>query len=276
MSEYKYTKDGKKVAVIGKLNNEEWIVQEIFVSNGKEFPAGENFVERTLLDEPAETWEHRQTREAKENLEKYKAQIEALEKEARIKRRKRDAAQLINRATEKYQNIDFEQLNTLFAFMVGEITHLVTKRYSGYEIVSLVDGIEATDNWHGRVSLDGIKLVSLFGCNNEGRRGQDDRTFSLDYRVNNYQDGSGNWGKIYPCSSLEEAKQKVDEFLSDEDACDNSIKLKKKYNLANPTKKKIKEYYARCVKGKKENVKSAKQILKDKEKELREAEKMAL
>lgn len=274
-TKYKYTKDGKKVVVIGKLNNEEWIVQEIFVSNGKEFPSGENFVERTLLDEPAETYQSRQAKVLEGNLENLKSKIQTLEDESRIKRRKRDVAQLINRATEKYQNIDPEQLDTLFAFIAGEITHIIIEKYSGYEIVSLFDGVEATDSWYGRISLDGLKLVSLFGCNKEGERHKKDRTFRLDWRINRYRDGSGDWTKIWPCSSIEAAVQKLNELLLGKDATEKYIALKKKYRLANPTKAKIKEYYARCIESKKDSVVSAKTALKTKEQELREAEKKA-
>ena len=48
--EIKYTKDGKKVAILGKLNDTTWIVQEIFILNGQELPCGENFTTKTLLD----------------------------------------------------------------------------------------------------------------------------------------------------------------------------------------------------------------------------------
>lgn len=55
----KYTKEGKKVAIVGKINNTQWIVQEIFVSGDNEFPSGENFVVTSLLDVPAETYQSR-------------------------------------------------------------------------------------------------------------------------------------------------------------------------------------------------------------------------
>lgn len=63
MSDYKYTDDGKKVAVIGKLNAEQTIVQEVFVSQGQEFPSGENFVVKSLHDKPAESWKAKSLRE---------------------------------------------------------------------------------------------------------------------------------------------------------------------------------------------------------------------
>ena len=40
----KYTTDGKKVVVIGNLNSQEKIVQEVFIINDAEIPSGENFV----------------------------------------------------------------------------------------------------------------------------------------------------------------------------------------------------------------------------------------
>lgn len=57
MENIKYTTDGKKVVVIGDLNQTEKIVQEIFVTNnGDEIPSGERFVVKSLLDEPAKSW----------------------------------------------------------------------------------------------------------------------------------------------------------------------------------------------------------------------------
>lgn len=41
MTDIKYTGDGKKVLVVGKLNAIQTIVQEIFVSAGQEIPSGE-------------------------------------------------------------------------------------------------------------------------------------------------------------------------------------------------------------------------------------------
>jgi len=83
MSEYKYLKDGRKVAVVGRLNNNQWIVQEIFVSGDQEFPCGEHFVETTLLDKPptdADVKEYR-ARKNKEDYINIRKKIAALEKE---------------------------------------------------------------------------------------------------------------------------------------------------------------------------------------------------
>ncbi|HEI9857545.1 TPA: hypothetical protein SLO96_000850 [Proteus mirabilis] len=51
--ETKFLSDGRKVAVLGKLNTTESIVQEIFVTDsGVEIPSGENFTTKSLHDEP--------------------------------------------------------------------------------------------------------------------------------------------------------------------------------------------------------------------------------
>ncbi len=68
MSKIKYTTDGKKVVIIGDLNQTDKIVQEIFVTeNGDEIPQGERFVVRSLLDQPAKSWKETKLEEL-ENL----------------------------------------------------------------------------------------------------------------------------------------------------------------------------------------------------------------
>lgn len=69
MSNIKYTTDGKKVVVVGELNQTETIVQEIFVTeNGDEIPQGERFVVKSLLDQPSESWKEKKLRELAETF----------------------------------------------------------------------------------------------------------------------------------------------------------------------------------------------------------------
>jgi len=273
MAENKYTKDGKKVAVIGKLNNEEWIVQEIFVADGKEFPAGENFTTKTLLDKPAETYYERRQKEFKQRIERIEGEIRTAEKKCQIVERKATTGRLINYATEKYADIDLEQLDTLFAFMAGQITHVVLENYSDYIIESLVDAVEAVDSYNGRISSDGLRLVSLFGCRESGERDKSDRSFRLDWKINQYRDGSGSWHTIYPCKSYGDAVAKLDELISQkENATEHLIATKEKYGLANPTKEKIKAYRQRVIEDKKQSVEKMENAAKKARAELEEAD----
>lgn len=270
----KYTKDGKKVKVLGKLNDTTWIVQEIFVNeSGQELPAGENFTEKTLLDEPAETWQDRHNKELKEREAKIEAEIERLEKKRGIVKREVDVSALVNRFTEKYQNIDISELDTLFAFMTGQITHVVKENYGDYEIISVIDALKKIDNHRHWPSFEGLKLVSLFGCCERGCRyekGKDDWSCSLSYGINEYRDGSGSWTKIYPCISYKEAVLLLDDLITEKEANHNLIELKEKHSLKNPTNKKIKAYRNNCIKSKKEQIKSVEKKLLERKKELQE------
>ena len=258
----KYTKDGKKVAVLGKLNNEEWIVQEIFVTNGKEFPGGENFTTKTLLDEPAKSWAEKHKDETERTLKAARAVLEKLQTDTKIIRQKKNAADLINKIIASYSEIDVAQLETLCLFVSGQITHCVIKTWNGYQIRQLAD-LLSSNNDYGR--LEGIKLVSLFGCRENGERQNGDRYYSLAWRINQYRDGSGSESTIWPCVSHDAAIAKIDELIADSPACQELIDLKKKYNLQNPTAEKISDYRKKYLDAQEKNVEDKRGVLRAEE-----------
>lgn len=199
MSDIKYTDDGKKVMVVGKLNAQQTIVQEIFVSAGQEIPSGENFVVKSLHDAPAESWKEKNLRELEARYEtdrkKLQAQIDDQERRLCLER---DKAKLQTSVLLQFvKNSDESQLETLKNFMAGQITHLFVSGYSP-EIISWKDSNQVydADSFYHHARLDGIKLVSLMG-NSEG---------DLSYRLHQYRDGSGGSSKtIYPTTSYEAA-----------------------------------------------------------------------
>lgn len=269
--EIKYTRDGKKVAVLGKLNDETWIVQEIFVhDDGQELPCGENFTEKTLLDKPAIIWKDKHSKELQEQESKLKQEIEGLRKKASVVKRTSEVAKLINKITEKYMDLNISELDTLIAFLSGQITHIIAEKYGDYTIVSIIDALEDIDNSMHWLSFDGLKLISLFGCRDNGTRYKDDRTFDLRWRINTYRDDSGSWKTIHPCNSYEEAVSQLDNLLSEKDATEKLIQLKEKHKLNNPSQEKIKEYKNRCIESKKERVREAKAAFDKRKKELQE------
>lgn len=236
--ETKYTADGKKVAVLGKLNNEEWIVQEIYVDDGREFPAGENFVCKTLLDTPSKT--HLSYRVERQEMELAKLDKEIEE----IRKKQRELTRTYNRdaITERVRGIQrkfaLEELDTLFDFLNDEITHVVMRKWRGYGIVEFGKAIEDADGTH----FDGLKLVSLFGTRSNGARNDNERSLTLDWRINQYRDGSGSWKEIIPFKSYEAAVEYIDDAIKDEDATETNIEMKGKYGLRNPTDDKIQVY----------------------------------
>ena len=72
----KYTQDGKKVSVVGKINNTQFIVQELFISGENEFPAGDNFVVSCLLDTQAETVKTREEKQIQATITRLKEKEE--------------------------------------------------------------------------------------------------------------------------------------------------------------------------------------------------------
>lgn len=198
MTDIKYTSDGKKVLVVGKLNAEQTIVQEIFVSAGQEIPSGENFVVKSLHDAPAESWKEKNLRELEQRYEKDRKsldrQIEDQEKRLSLVRDKAKAHADVLLSFVK--NSDESQIETLKLFMAGQITHLFVAGYSP-EIISWAESskVHDIDSWHGRTKLEGIKLVSLMG-KSDG---------DLSYRLHDYRDGSGSSKTIYPATSYEAA-----------------------------------------------------------------------
>ena len=202
----KYTSDGRKVIIVGKLNSEQSIVQEIFVCDGQEVPSGENFVVSSLHDAPAESWKEKNLRELEERYEKTKKNIEGrmdlMQKRMSLAESK--AKYRANALLAFAENSDNEQLQLLHAFLGGEITHFFVDSYPP-EIVTWDDDENYdVDSWSGRINVDGMKLVSIFGIS-EGK---------LDYRIHQYRDGSGGGlKKIVPCTSREAALAEAQKVL---------------------------------------------------------------
>jgi len=191
MSEFKYTTDGKKVVVIGKLNATETIVQEIFVrTDGSEIPSGEQFVTKSLHDAPSISWKEKREKEIAESL--YRTEEEAKIKTARMLREmqladvKASALYAFNKSATR------EQLKTLQAFVSGEIKYLCISKYSDLTIVPFDDAIPQRED-HQRIEW--LRLLSLFGRTNG----------DMQWRIGQYSDGSGCDEIVFPAKSLDDA-----------------------------------------------------------------------
>ncbi|EKT4561858.1 hypothetical protein QEM42_003052 [Pseudomonas putida] len=200
MNNIKYTSDGRKVVVVGKLNAEQTIVQEIFVSNGQEIPSGENFVVKSLHDAPAVSWKENDLKKQEERYERETKRLkDDLESQSRRLGIAREKAKSHADVLMAFANkADEAQLDTLKKFLSGEITHLYMAGYSP-EIFEWADDLKSfdtdNDSWNRRVKVDGMKLVSLFGYSDG----------NLAYRLHTYRDGSGGSAEIHPATSYEQA-----------------------------------------------------------------------
>lgn len=215
MSNIKYTKDGKKVNVVGKLNNADYIVQEIFVTDdGAEIPAGENFVVSSLLDEPVKSWKEKEL----EKLEaKYASDRQAwersIEQQSRDMRLKHDtikeqckaASALLRSSESDLSDRMLDAFEQMADFVSGDITHVFIEGYHP-EVRRFEDVAIYEDRDFGGVRVDGLKLITLFGMTDG----------SLQWKINRYRDGSGHdWRPVYPCRSYGEALELAQERLDD-------------------------------------------------------------
>lgn len=244
MADIKYTTDGKKVAIVGKLNNVDWIVQEIYVSGELELPAGEHFLCSNLLDAPAISWKQKAEYELENRCVNLKLSVKTIEDQIEVLNRTRRISTVLNKVISAHGEADIAQLETLFDFIGNRITHVVTDRYGTIRIEEFSKFCEATEGSRH----DGLRLVSLFGCNSSGKRHDTDK-LSLSWRINRYRDDSGDWVNIFPCKSLNAAIATVDSLIKDRDANESLIKLKHKHGLKNPTEYKIKEYELKVSEG---------------------------
>ncbi|MFD3300278.1 hypothetical protein [Aquipseudomonas alcaligenes] len=198
MNNIKYTSDGKKVLVVGKLNAEQTIVQEIFVSNGQEIPSGENFVVKSLHDQPAESWKEKTLRELESRYESQRKKLEAEinDQYARLSNAKEKARHHADALFKFIKNGDSSHLDLLKKFAAGQVTHIFVGGYSP-EIIDWLNDDKGfdVDRYNGRRTIEGIKLVSLFGYSDG----------SLEYRLHSYRDGSGGSEQVFPTTSYAEA-----------------------------------------------------------------------
>ncbi len=251
----KFTNEGKKVIIIGALNSQETIVQEIFIIDGKEKPSGENFVVKSLHDKPAVSW-----KEA--NLIALNLQYEKLKKQfdtdiSVLERKIRDKSSVLRHkfnslsAVEKNVDSNPKVLSRVLDFLSGEITHVALDNYNGIEIREFDSAIEQKEDYDSSK----IKLCTVFG-KSDG---------SLEYRINTWSDGSGRDSTlIYPFKSYEEAKEKAKEMIVskfDQYPSEDLIKKAKELGLKLDSEK-VKAYYNKVNQGIKDNILRAEESIK--------------
>jgi len=182
--EQKFLSDGRKVVVVGQLNNTEWIVQEVFVSStGDELPSGERFVTKSLHDFHVETWKSKEEKKLEESLKSLKQKQDEIQNSIGKLKHEREAYEKAFKSTKRLYDtlstqIDVGAFELLCDVMAGNIKYIVEASDFGiYEPKLFMEQLKSPDSY----SME-IKLISLFG-RSDG---------SLTYKMNQYYDGSGS------------------------------------------------------------------------------------
>lgn len=213
--DYKYTTDGKKVVVIGALNSKETIVQEIYIVDGSEIPAGEHFIAKSLLDAPAETYKSKEEKRLTESIERQKAELAKMEKlVAQFRERCVKSMEVKLRWIDNITEPEVKNVITAITdYITGVYTHVVFKHGSKYLIHEWSSDlfVNTESRYYDAIyRYDSVRLVSIFGYYGEDRDGRR----PLDWQVNSYSDGSGGCNtKFKPCKSYAEAVEAVKSFI---------------------------------------------------------------
>lgn len=183
MKNIKYTTDGKKVVVIGDLNQTEKIVQEIFVTNnGDEIPSGERFVVKSLLDEPSKSWKEKMLEQIEKDYTtktcEWELKIKSLNKEKNreYKLIESEVKWLKNVAKQPIEKQIKDIINTLTIF-ISDKPKWVFRDGWDWNIQELNKELELNDDGNIR-----FRLLSLYG-NSEGE---------ITWRTNRWWNGDGS------------------------------------------------------------------------------------
>lgn len=227
MNTIKFTSDGKKVAIIGKLNAQETIVQEIFIVGDAEIPSGENFVVKSLHDAPSISWKDQEIKRVKEYNERLiktlndenKRYDEAISRATqRLKEETKKLSDKFKFIASAVKNADENSFNALLNFLEGKIKFLV--KNDGYPDILIFS--QEAEKYSDNDYWSGINLISLFG--------KDDGT--LQFRIFDYYDGYKSYINVIPFETEQEAILKLHEVIDNiKEYNEHIISVAKKYEI---------------------------------------------
>lgn len=199
MTDYKFLSDGRKVVVIGQLNNVESIVQEIFVTeSGDEIPSGERFTTKSLHDEPVISYKEKKIKDIENVINQIESEREtASKKKENILTELKSYTDILKSTKVLVDNFKNEkELDTFCQFMTCNIEYLVIDGYTITPPFKMIDIVQEYSNYYSNErDYTGLKLLSVLGDSNG----------SLNYNINRYSDGSGNREGLTPFTNREDA-----------------------------------------------------------------------
>lgn len=199
--ETKFLSDGRKVVIVGQLNNTETIVQEVFVTQqGDELPGGERFVVKSLHDQPVESYLSREKAKQEKALADTRLKIDGINREiGQLRNTLSFWKEMVKQVGAFAKHIDDADLDHFSDVMTGQVSFAVRHNYTLPSIDKFEDYMSSIDNYHGRKNFEGIKCLSVLGSTNG----------NIALRVNRYSDGSGGYDDVEFYNTIEEARQRV-------------------------------------------------------------------
>ena len=231
----KYDKNGCMIEVVERLKSGQYLIRKVCTGQADEWEDEDFYTgdELTIVDE---FFHHAPTQKLDERFSILKEKIADLRQEKKKLEQEIWEAQEAGEAKlAKYKKYD--QLKNLDIFLEGKITHYVLEYWGSFKIVAFEES-KPDQRWDSGLQ----KLLTLFGKSNG----------DLDWRLNEYSDGSGSNTIVIPCISYDEAlavaQGIIDNHMGESYQREDLITAAKKYNL------KIDPEYVRKYKEKKKAV----------------------
>ena len=207
--ETKFLSDGRKVVICGKINQTEYIVQEIFVTkDGGEIPSGENFTAKSLHDTPVESWKVKEEKKLEALMEKRKQEIDALDKKIKdLEIKRSSSAEWLKRNNflqEKLPEFDWDYFSDV---MSGNMKYAVCAEYE-LRIEELDKVCDDCDSIYYSKSFSGLKAMSLvykYDIHSNSK--------SYKFEVGRYSDGTGGSVPWVFCKDKQDLQRIVDECI---------------------------------------------------------------
>lgn len=184
-----YDIDGNENILLFAIPGGGFVVEPVYEGPGKPWRGDACFTDRVFIDPP---------------IRRAHAESAAAEaKLAEVQRQLRDATRKLNDVVESYENRVSRlskrdaALKRIDDFLDGKITHFVVVNWSELTILPIEEMVSEG-------YCHEPKLLTLFG-----------KTGSLEWRLNDYSDGSGSDRTCYPCCSQEDAVSKVAELIQE-------------------------------------------------------------
>jgi hypothetical protein len=260
----KYTKNGKKVAILKKLNKNQSMVQEIIILNNKEVLDENNIIidNFNLFDDKVKTWKEKNIEEIEKEYEKklelYNKKNKELENKEKTTIRALDAK---IKSLEKYIDTDIlKAFKMVSCVLTDKFRYIISDCFSpDIKKFNFLEDVCYFDSYYCEKQFEDLRLLSLFG-NSKG---------DLFYKINKYNDGSGSDTKIFLFKTLKEAKEKLKELYENKKSYDDeTIEIYKKHNLTF-NKEKLKKYKQEQINFQKELIEQTKKQLNDQVKKLK-------
>jgi len=213
--EVKFTTDGKKVVVIGSLNSQEKIVQEIFIVDGSEIPSGEHFVVKSLHDKPAVSWKQQELDklEVRYQLDRKRYENEIEQLRTQYNRQRDELYAKLQYTGLALKNANEKSFDVLVNYITGRTQWVVVDCYNEWRLVPIAE--------FNQMNGKDLRLVSLFGNDNG----------SFNYWIGAYSDYSGSKTRFTPFNDYDSAFAYFKELIIQGRINDTIITIAAKYSI---------------------------------------------